>query len=130
MATAWAVMHHLGLDGYQRLTRLTIDTARRITAEVRSIDGLTVLGDPDAHLLATASDPGAAVPVDVFALGDALASRGWLLDRQRPPDSLHATVSAGNAAVVDDYLRHLRTSVDEVLGRQTADRSTNYAALE
>ncbi len=25
MACAWAIMHHLGTDGYQRLTRLTID---------------------------------------------------------------------------------------------------------
>jgi glutamate/tyrosine decarboxylase-like PLP-dependent enzyme len=130
MATAWAVMRHLGLEGYQRLTRLTIDTARRIMAEVRTIEGLTVLGQPDAHLLATAADPESAAPVDVFAVGDALAARGWLLDRQRPPDSLHATVSAGNAAVVDEYLADLRASVDEVTGRRSGDRATNYAGLE
>ncbi|MDQ1397435.1 MAG: sphinganine-phosphate aldolase [Acidimicrobiaceae bacterium] len=130
MATAWAVMRHLGLEGYQRLTRLTVDTARRIMAEVRTIEGLTVLGQPDAHLLAMAADPESAAPVDVFAVGDALAARGWLLDRQRPPDSLHATVSAGNAAVVDEYLADLRASVDEVAGRRSGDRATNYAGLE
>jgi glutamate/tyrosine decarboxylase-like PLP-dependent enzyme len=132
MACAWAVMHHLGLEGYQRLTRLTIDTARRMIAEVRAIEGLTVLGQPEAHLLATAADPAADadVPLDVFAVGDALAARGWLLDRQRPPDSLHATVSAGNAAVVDEYLADLRASVDEVAGRAAIDRSTTYAGLE
>ena len=30
MATAWAVMHHLGIDGYRRLTAVTIETANRM----------------------------------------------------------------------------------------------------
>ena len=57
-------------------------------------------------------------------------ARGWHLDRQQPPDSLHMTVSAGNAPVVDDFLRDLRASVDKVGTVKTEDRSTNYATLE
>ena len=130
MATAWAVMHHLGIDGYRRLTRVAVDAARRIAAGVRATPGLTVLGEPQAHLLAIAADPEAARPVDVFALGDALARRGWFHDRQSPPDSLHATVSAGNAPVVDEYLADLAACADEVLGTRAADRRTDYATLE
>jgi glutamate/tyrosine decarboxylase-like PLP-dependent enzyme len=130
MATAWAVMHHLGIEGYKRLTATTIDTARRMMQGVRDIDGLTVLGEPEAHLLAIAADAGWGDRLDVFALGDALERRGWFHDRQKPPDSLHATVSAGNAPVIEDYLHDLAASVDEVLGRRGEDRSTNYATLE
>jgi sphinganine-1-phosphate aldolase len=126
MATAWATMHFLGLDGYRRLTRTTIDAARRIVAGVRSIDELGVLGVPDAQLFALTSRSG----LDVFALGDALQRRGWYLDRQKPPDSLHATVSAGNAPVVDDFLDDLRVCVTEVGDARVDDRSTNYATLE
>jgi glutamate/tyrosine decarboxylase-like PLP-dependent enzyme len=125
MATAWAVMHKLGIDGYRRLTAKVIDAARRITAGVRDTPGICVLGEPEAHLLAIAGDG-----ADVFAIGDAMHTRGWYLDRQQPPDSLHMTVSAGNAPVVDDFLRDLRTSADEVGTVTTADRSTNYATLE
>lgn len=128
MATAWAVMHHLGSDGYKRLTRVTIDAARRMVAGVRAIPGLRVLGEPEAQLVAIAADSEDAV--DVFAVGDALQRRGWFHDRQRPPDTLHATVSAGNAPVIDEYLADLRTCVDEVAGARLADRSTNYATLE
>lgn len=130
MATAWAVMHHLGIEGYTALTATTIAATRRIVDGVRAVDGLSVLGEPDAHLVATAADPAAARPVDVFAVGDALARRGWYLDRQAPPDSLHATVSAGNAPVVDEYLGDLAAAVDEVGGRRAGDRSTSYATLE
>jgi glutamate/tyrosine decarboxylase-like PLP-dependent enzyme len=130
MATAWAVMHHLGIEGYQRLTRVTIEARERIEAGVRAIDGLTVLGGPEAQLLAISAAEGHEDRVDVFALGDAMQARGWVHDRQGPPDSLHATVSAGNAPVVDDYLADLAACVAEIRGRRTDDRSTNYATLE
>ncbi|MDZ4825128.1 MAG: aminotransferase class V-fold PLP-dependent enzyme [Actinomycetota bacterium] len=125
MATAWAVMHHLGINGYRERVAATIDAARRIGAGVRAIDGLTVLGEPDAHCLAIGS-----AGTDVYAVGDALLQREWLVDRQGPPDSLHMTVSAGNVPVVDEFLADLRASVGEVAGTHTDDRSTNYATLE
>lgn len=127
MATAWAVMHHLGLDGYRRLTRTTIETRARMVEGIRAIAGLDVLGEPEAQIVAMASvDP----DLDVFAVGDALRQRGWFHDRQAPPDTLHSTVSAGNAPVIEEYLDDLRASVAAVRGATAADRSTDYATLE
>lgn len=130
MACAWAILHHLGTDGYQRLTRLTLDTRARLVDGVRAIPELVVLGEPEAQLVAISADESRDTPIDVFALGDALQQRGWFHDRQKPPDTLHATVSAGNAPVIDDYLADLRTCVAEVTGTRLDDRSTNYATLE
>jgi glutamate/tyrosine decarboxylase-like PLP-dependent enzyme len=130
MATAWAVMRHLGIEGYKRLTAVTLDATARMADGVRAIPALAIVGEPEAHLLAITAAPGWEDRLDVFALGDALLRRGWFHDRQGPPDSLHATVSAGNAPVIDDYLRDLGACVDEVLGTRTDDRATNYAALE
>ena len=130
MACAWAILHHLGTDGYQRLTRLTVDTRVRLVDGVRAIPELTVLGEPEAHLVAISANQEVETPLDVFALGDALQRRGWFHDRQKPPDTLHATVSAGNAPVIDDYLADLRECVTEVTGTRLDDRSTNYATLE
>ena len=101
-----------------------------VLVELRELDGLRVLGGGDYHLVAMAADQEAAEPLDVFALGDALGKRQWYLDRQGPPDSLHATVSNGNAAVIDQFLADLRTSVDEVRGHTTDDRDTTYSAIE
>jgi sphinganine-1-phosphate aldolase len=127
MATAWAVMHHLGIEGYKRLTKLVIDTRTKMVDGIRSIDGLRVLGEPEAQIVAFASEGDA---IDVFALGDALLRRGWFHDRQGPPDTLHSTVSAGNAPVMDEWLRDLRECVAEVGVTAAADRSTSYATLE
>ena len=128
MASAWAVLQHLGRDGYEHLTRVAVDTCREIVTGIREIPGLAVLGEPDAHLFALNSDDNT---LDVFALGDALKARGgWYLDRQSPPDSLHATVSAGNAPVAGELLADLRACVQAVRGDRADDRTTNYATLE
>jgi sphinganine-1-phosphate aldolase len=130
MAAAWAVMQHLGTDGYVELTRQTLDNADRIRAGIRSIDGLRVLGDGSYHLIAMACDPESANPIDVFALGDALLRRGWVHDRQGPPDSLHSTVSNSNTRAIDDYLADLAACVVEVRDLRVDDRSTSYSTVD
>lgn len=132
MATAWAVMQHLGLEGYQALTRETLENADRMRAGIGKTDGLRVLGDSQYHLIAMASELEAdgSESLDVFALGDALLSRGWYHDRQKPPDTLHSTVSNTNAGVIEDYLEALQECVHEVGEQRTQDRSTSYSTLE
>jgi glutamate/tyrosine decarboxylase-like PLP-dependent enzyme len=131
MATAWAVIQHLGMEGYCALTRQTLENADRLRAGIAEVDGVRVLGDSRYHLVAMTDDPDCAgAPVDAFAVGDALLARGWYHDRQAPPDSLHSTVSNSNTGVIDDYLEALRDSVAEVRGQRAGDRSTEYATLE
>ena len=130
MAAAWAVMQHLGIDGYVDLTRTTLENADAVRAGVAEIDGVRVLGAGQFHLVAMSSEPDDPDPIDMFALGDALQRRGWFHDRQTPPDSLHSTISNSNTGVIDQYLEALAESVREVRGESTDDRSTNYATLE
>jgi sphinganine-1-phosphate aldolase len=130
MAAAWAVMRHLGIDGYLELTRTTLDNADRIRASVAAIDGMRLLGNGTFQLIAMATDATRQPPIDVFALGDALRAKGWYLDRQTPPDSLHLTVSNGNVGVIDTFLDDLQACVAAVRGRRSDDRSTQYATLE
>ena len=130
MAAAWAVMQHLGIDGYLRLTEQAITTADTMRAAVAGTEGIQVLGAGGYHLVAIASDESSAVPIDVFALGDELAARGWYHDRQSPPDSLHSTVSASNTASVGDWCIDLAECAELVRGRTTDDRGTSYATIE
>ena len=67
--------------------------------------------------------------IDLFALGEAMADRGWHLDRQGPPPSLHMTVSAGNAKAVDEFLADLSQATEHVRGGPTGE-VTQYATLE
>ena len=129
MAAAWAVVRHLGMDGYRRLVRSAIEAADRIRVGVRAVDGLTVPGDPRHHLLSITSDPSCGESIDVFALGDAMAARGWHHDQQGPPDGLHLTVSAGNVPIVAEWLEDLAGAVVEARAAAPGT-ATDYATLE
>ena len=120
MAAAWAVMQYLGDEGYLRLAaaarRATIELARAID----TIDALAIRAEPEATLVAFG---GRDEDVDVFALADALWRRGWYLDRQGPPPTLHCTVNAVHDGIIDDFVIDLRAALTDVV----ADASTTPA---
>ena len=91
------------------------------------IDGITIVGELQAQILAIRVDDGWDA-TDIFAVSEALG-RGWYLDRQNNPDSLHATVSNGNAPVADEFT-DLADAVAETLGTTTDDRDTAYATVD
>lgn len=109
IAAAWAVMNYLGEEGYLELARAAMGTARKLMAGVNAIPKLKVLGKPHATIFAIASDE-----VNVYALSDALKARGWTVEKQHQPASLHFTVSPFHADLADDFLRDLAACVKEV----------------
>jgi sphinganine-1-phosphate aldolase len=134
IAAGWAVLQHLGVAGFVEKVGLAVAARRRMVEGVRTVPGLRVLGEPDTTLVAIAADPAAATPPDPFAVGTALAARGWHLDRQGPPDSLHATITPiqgmDGCRVIEDFLTDLRAVATEVGSARDADLTTRYATTE
>lgn len=102
IAGAWAALHHLGLDGYERLFRGMWETTCRLREGIEALEGLHVLGDPPMTVFAFG-----ARDRDVHAVADGLEERGWRIDRQSSPDCIHLVVTPGHAAVVDAFLHDL-----------------------
>src|SRR5205085_7884905 len=129
IAAAWAAMQFLGEDGYRARALAAFDACRRLVEGVGATPGLAIVGEPEVTLAAITAS-GDPFDVDVFALGSELFQRGWHLDRQGPPDSLHATCTPVHAEYVDEFLAELRSALEVVAGVRLGDRSTNYAVLE
>jgi sphinganine-1-phosphate aldolase len=128
MAAAWAVMHHLGDEGYLRLTADARRATEAIVAAVRSMPELVLRAEPDAMLLSFgAADPAV---LDVYAVADALWRRGWYVDRQGPPPSLHLTVNAVHADKVESFLADLRASIDEVTAASASGDQGAYGTID
>ncbi len=106
VAAAWAVMNFLGVDGYVRLTKQTIETARALQRGIEAC-GLRLIGKPAASVFAFGSDDR-----DIMAVGDVMDDKGWHLDRQHGPDALHVMVSPEHARIVDAFLSDLRFAVE------------------
>lgn len=126
IAAAWAVLHHLGTDGYLALARTARDTTRRLVAALRATPEVQVLGEPDAMLVAF----GMAPPLDAFAVADGLWRRGWYVDRQGPPPSLHCTVNAVHAPVLDGFVADLRAAIAEARDAAARGDKGAYGTVE
>ena len=102
IAAAWAVMHHLGEEGYLVRTQSILDSTKKLQDGLGKIPGLAVLGAPVGGVFAFGSDS-----LNVYELGDAMDARGWKLDRQMNPSALHVMVTPAHAAVLERFLSDL-----------------------
>lgn len=99
---AWAVMQHLGLDGYKALVADLCATVARVRTGIEAIGGLRIVGEPIGPLLALRSEE-----VDLSAVADVMDERGWYLNRNTDPYGLHLMISPAHRDVVDEPLTDL-----------------------
>ena len=123
MAAAWAVMHHLGDDGYLRLTAAARRAAVAFATAIDARPALRLLAPPDTTLVTfAASDP---ERLDVYAIADRLWNEGWYVDRQSPPPSLHCTVSAVHDGLDQRQRRgKVALAMDQAFGHHGLARAT------
>jgi len=114
IATAWAVLNHLGVEGYTEMTRHLMDVVDTVESGIESIDGVDVVGDPIGPVLAMQSEVH-----DLYAVGDAMDDKGWHLNRNRDPEGLHLMLSPVHAQLADELVRDLRSSVADHGERRT-----------
>lgn len=127
IASAWATMRFLGEDGYLNLTRLARGATERLAAHLKSDDRLNLRAEPEAMLVCFgAADENA---LDTFAVGDELWKRGWFVDRQEPPRSLHCTVNAVHDNTIDDFIAQLIDATDAAAESGTRGASRNYGTV-
>lgn len=113
MGAAYALMHHLGKDGYCERAKLMWDATTKLIAEIGEMPGVEVLATPEMNLFAftTVGDK----PGDVFELADRLTERGWHVQPTyaygRSPAHIHLTLDPGNAVRADDLAKDIRASL-------------------
>lgn len=115
IASAWAVLRYLGDDGYMRVTESARRSATRIADHIENHPRLVLRAYPDSTLLSFGVRD--EKRHDVFALADRLIERGWYLDRQGPPPSIHLTVNASHEPRIEEFLQDLDRCVEDLDGR-------------
>ncbi|WP_179136857.1 pyridoxal phosphate-dependent decarboxylase family protein [Candidatus Entotheonella palauensis] len=109
IAAAWAVMHYLGVSGYQAKADTIIRTRQAIAAGIEGIEGLKVWGQPDLGIIAYGSDS-----IDIVAVADELRQAGWFIVQTQRPKGIHMMLTPAHAPIVDDYLRDVQAAVNAV----------------
>jgi sphinganine-1-phosphate aldolase len=129
MAGAWAILNYLGEEGYLRIIREVQEAAGKLMDGIRSIDGLTILGEPAMCMFSFKSDV-----INVYQLADQMNKRGWYIQGQfstpLTPRNLHISVNHGTAHNVDALLKDLGECVEIVKSLQPLDRGAIRAMVE
>ena len=130
-ASAWAVLHLLGLQGMRKLALKARAGTLQLAEGVADIPGLRVTAAPESTLLSIA-DTGAPEGPDVRIVADEAKKLGWSLQvqpaRAGGPSNIHITVSAGIAGRVDELLEVLRAAAVAATGKGRADPDPQLAA--
>ena len=123
IASAWAVMHYLGIEGYRAKAKVVTDTRAKIQAAVAAIEGFRNLRRPPARP-ARLREPGP----QPHAVWGRLTQRGWFSGVVTEPAGIHLMLSPAHADVADTYIEDLRSVVREVRdGAATPEVDARYA---
>lgn len=109
MASAWAVMHYLGEEGYLKSVKSILGIKQRFMDGIRAIMGLEIWGEPQAYHFSFGSKS-----FDIFAVADGMADRGWEIGRGIEPASILLMIHLSHEPIVDDFIRDLAEVVQAV----------------
>lgn len=121
IAAAWAIMNYLGEEGYLKIIGQIRETTEEFKKRVGEMKGIEVAGKPDMSVISLIS-----YDVDIFQVGDGLASRGWHLDMQQDPNALHMTITYAHKDSIDEFFKDLEYAVGEArqIGKKLSGMKT------
>lgn len=117
IASAWAVIHYLGIEGYRDRTRRILSARRTITRGLERL-GLRVYGDSRLALLSYGPEVGDDLPI--FAVWKVLYDRGWFSGVVQNPNGIQLMLSPSHADVADAYVSDLTDAVSIARGEADA----------
>jgi len=122
VASAWAVMHYLGMEGYLRAAKLTMDATIQLIEGLNEIPEIYCLTpNGESNLISFAS---LDQSLDIYAVADRLEERGWLRGRMRDPKAIQQGVNPAHLETVAEYLSAVREAIDYV--RRNAEAPVAY----
>ena len=109
MAAAWAILNHLGEEGYLEIIEGIYRAKQRLIDGIVAIPGMYILGNPESSVFTFMSDD-----YDVHAVADLMDKEGWLCFRIVSPKALHIQCDPFDDETIDKVLESMRRNVDVV----------------
>jgi len=88
IADCWAALIYYGRDGYVQKVKDIISTTKYIEKELRRVEGIKIVGDPQVCIVAIGSEI-----FNIYALSDEMKKRGWALNALQFPSCIHLCVT-------------------------------------
>ncbi|XP_070533931.1 sphingosine-1-phosphate lyase-like [Ptychodera flava] len=111
IAASWAALKHLGEDGYMEKAKMLMATTEKLKNGIKKIPGLCILGDPVMTCFAVGASDSS---VDMLAVADAMEDKGWKMERQQFPTSIHCSILPQHVGVEDQLISDFKEAAAKV----------------
>ena len=124
IASAWAVLHYLGVQGYRERAQVVCQTRERMMRAINALPDLRTYGEPMLGLFIFGSET-----LDTFQIYGRMLARGWFSGVVTDPRAIHQMLSPAHANVVDAYIADLEAAIAEVRSGEskTSPPSARYS---
>ena len=102
LASAWAVMRHLGEPGFRALAADLSAARENFIARIRETGSFSVLGDPRFSIVVVTSETH-----DMGAVHAGMGKRGWFLSKVADPSGLHLNISPTDGPLASRFAEDL-----------------------
>jgi sphinganine-1-phosphate aldolase len=119
VAAAWAVLNHLGTEGYERAARNLAAMTDSYVEGVSAIPGLQLWAMPDVTILNFGS-----TEFDIYAVAEQMKARRWIPGLTSEPRGMHTMLSMQHEPVREQYLSDLRECVDAARATRAKSKAT------
>ncbi|MBK8563758.1 MAG: aspartate aminotransferase family protein [Saprospiraceae bacterium] len=108
VAAAWAGLQHLGQEGYLKNAKAMLEATDLLRAGLVALPDIEIIGKPCMNILAFSTKNNKP---DIYVIADFMEEKGWVVDRQQLPPSIHLTVFPYNIPVIGQYLADLKSAI-------------------
>lgn len=106
IASAWAVMHYPGRQGYLEITSALMSLRDHYLAEFKRIPALSGIGPPDLTVV-TVTSPS----LNIFTIANKMRDRGWYMSLVARSRAIQQTVNLVRENRFNEYFDDLRQSI-------------------
>lgn len=123
VASAWAVLNHLGEAGYTDAALRLSEMTDKYVEGICAINGLKMHSEPDLSLINFGSDV-----FDIYLVAEQMTARGWLAGLTSRPKGMHAMMSMLHEPSRAQFLSDLQDCVTAVRsgGKTKSDLKAVY----
>lgn len=124
VAAAWAGLQHLGQEGYLKNAKAMLDATDKLRVGLEAMTDVEIIGKPCMNIVAYATKQNKP---DIYVVADFMEQKGWVVDRQQFPPSIHLTVFPYNIPVIGQYLLDLSAAIEWAKANPAASGKGNAA---
>lgn len=129
IAAAWASMMRLGRSGYLKATEAILSTVETLSVGLAEIDGIEIVGRPDAMVVAFGSSGPPGERLNVYRVGALLHKAGYHWASCQDPPCLHLCTTLRHHGHEVEILAAVKEAVAQVqaAGPEPADAQAGVA---